>query len=239
MRPPLTEGRDIAATPSLRLGGAGSAGLQLAARAFAATQAPGGRARARSNWIEPLAGLAAGLALAFLAVSFGFDDALAALTAAAAVGLALLACIRFIARRGAPGAGAAAKGAGASERSRLLDGTLGAKEQFEVLQSANDAGDLQRLRECLTPAMFATAQEGWRTRGGAAQQTQVFGLEAQMVDAAHVAGDHVVSVRFTGRVRGKASEVPQDLDETWHFTRPRAGRNGWMLAGIQPAAPSS
>lgn len=237
MQPPLTEGRDAAATPSSRLGGAEGTGLQLAAPAFAATQAPGGNARSKSNFLEPLAGLAAGLAVAFFAVSLGFDDALAAMAAAAAIGLALLAGMRFLKRRGAPGAAAVTEGPGATDRSRLLGGTRSAMEQFEALQLANDEGDLQRLRECLTPAMFDAAQAGWRTRGGAVQQTQVFGLDAQVIDAANVAGEHVVSVRFTGRVRGQASEVPQDLDETWHFTKPRAGRSGWMLAGIQPAPP--
>jgi predicted lipid-binding transport protein (Tim44 family) len=125
--------------------------------------------------------------------------------------------------------------AGAADWSRLLGGPRNAKEQFEALQSANDSGDLQRLRECLTPAMFELAQERWRARGGAVQHTQVFGLEAQVVDVAGAAGDHVVSVRFTGRVRGQVGDVPQDLDETWHMTKPRKGRGGWVLAGIQQA----
>ncbi|MCG2592348.1 Tim44-like domain-containing protein [Ramlibacter sp. XY19] len=239
MQSPVTAGGDVATTPSSRLGGAEGTGLQLAAPALAAMQARGGAARARSKWVEPLAGLAAGLALASLAVSLGFDDALAAMAAAAATALALLAGIRFIVRRVAFGAAAMAEGPGAADSSRLSGGTRSAKEQFEALQLANDEGDLQRLRECLIPAMFDAAQAGWRTRRGAVQQTQVFGLEAQVVDAADLAGEHVVSVRFTGRVRGQASEVPQDLDETWHFTKPRASRSGWMLAGIQPAPPIS
>jgi predicted lipid-binding transport protein (Tim44 family) len=27
--------------------------------------------------------------------------------------------------------------------------------------------------------------------------------------------------------------VPEDLDETWHLTKPRAGLGGWVIAGIQ------
>jgi predicted lipid-binding transport protein (Tim44 family) len=61
----------------------------------------------------------------------------------------------------------------------------------------------------------------------------VFGLTAQVVNVVEEASQYVVSVRFTGSVRDEAGAVPEDLDEVWHLTKPRAGMGGWVIAGIQ------
>jgi predicted lipid-binding transport protein (Tim44 family) len=108
-----------------------------------------------------------------------------------------------------------------------------AKDQFMALQAANDARDLDRLRDYLSPEMFAAAQEEIAQRGNAPQQTAVFGLEAQVLDVAQEPDRYVVSVRFTGSVREQASAVPEDLDEVWHLVKPRSGFGGWVIAGIQ------
>lgn len=111
-----------------------------------------------------------------------------------------------------------------------------AKEQFMGLQKANDARDLDRLRDYLTPEMLELARADLDARGDMAQATEVFGLEAQVLDVAEEADRYVVSVRFTGSVRDQAGAVPEDLDEIWHLTKPRAGFGGWVIAGIQQSA---
>ncbi|HEX7890806.1 MAG TPA: TIM44-like domain-containing protein [Ramlibacter sp.] len=108
-----------------------------------------------------------------------------------------------------------------------------ARDQFMGLQSANDAADLQRLRDYVTPELFELAREEVQERGGATQQTEVFGLNAQVLDVAEEADRYVVSVRFTGSVRDQHGAVPEDLDETWHLVKPRTGFGGWLVAGIQ------
>jgi predicted lipid-binding transport protein (Tim44 family) len=108
-----------------------------------------------------------------------------------------------------------------------------AQDQFMALQSANDAGDLDRLRGYLTPEMFEAVKADIAARGNAPQQTQVFGLTAQVLNVVEEAAQYVVSVRFTGSVRDEAGAVPEDLDEVWHLTKPRAGMGGWVIAGIQ------
>lgn len=111
-----------------------------------------------------------------------------------------------------------------------------AKVQFMALQSANDAADLDRLRDYLTPEMFGVVSEEIRSRGDAKQATEVFGLEARVLAVAQEAGDYVVSVLFTGSVREQAGSVPEDLNEIWHLTKPQSGFGGWVVAGIQQAA---
>jgi predicted lipid-binding transport protein (Tim44 family) len=108
-----------------------------------------------------------------------------------------------------------------------------AQDQFMALQSANDAGDLDRLRSYLTPEMFEIVKAELAARGDAPQQTQVFGLTAQVVNVVEEGSQYVVSVRFTGSVRDEAGAVPEDLDEVWHLVKPRAGMGGWVIAGIQ------
>lgn len=108
-----------------------------------------------------------------------------------------------------------------------------AKAQFLALQAANDAADYDKLAAFLSPDMLEAVREEILERGGVAQETQVFGLEAQVLAVAEEATRYVVSVRFTGSVRTEAGVAPDDLDEVWHLTKPRAGQGGWVIAGIE------
>jgi predicted lipid-binding transport protein (Tim44 family) len=110
-----------------------------------------------------------------------------------------------------------------------------ARDQFMALQAANDARDLDRLRDYLTPEMLEVVRSEIAERGDAAQKTEVFGLTSQVVDVAEEADRYIVSVRFTGSIRDQAGAVPEDLAEVWHLTKPRAGFGGWVIAGIQQA----
>ena len=108
-----------------------------------------------------------------------------------------------------------------------------AKSQFLALQAANDARDLGRLRDYLTPEMLDIVRAEIAERGDAPQRTEVFGLEAQVLAVVEEDDRYVASVRFTGSVRDQHGAVPEDLDETWHLTKPRTGLGGWVIAGIQ------
>jgi len=113
-----------------------------------------------------------------------------------------------------------------------------AKNQFLALQAANDARDLGRLQEYLTPDMLEMVRAEIAERGDLPQQTEVFGLEAQVLAVAQEEGRHVASVRFTGSMRQQRGDVPEDLDEIWHLTKPLSGPGGWVIAGIQQSAGS-
>jgi len=108
-----------------------------------------------------------------------------------------------------------------------------AKDQFLALQSANDARDLQRLRDVLTPEMFEEVRGEVEARGDVPQKTEVFGLNAQVLEVVEEAERYIVSVRFTGSVREQDRADTEDLDEVWHLTKPRTGFGGWVVAGIQ------
>jgi predicted lipid-binding transport protein (Tim44 family) len=137
------------------------------------------------------------------------------------------------------GAAAAAAGSGVGHIPAGFDVAAferTARDQFTALQSANDARDLDRLRDYLSPEMFELVRAEIAERGDAQQQTEVFGLNAQVLDVADEADRYVVSVKFTGSVREQAGAVPEDLHEVWHLVKPKSGFGGWVIAGIQQGA---
>jgi predicted lipid-binding transport protein (Tim44 family) len=108
-----------------------------------------------------------------------------------------------------------------------------AKVQFIRLQAANDAGNLDDIREFTTPEMFAEIRVDMAERGDATQETEVVSVEARVLAVVDEAALHVVSVRFTGAIRESKGAVPEAFEETWHLVKPREGRGGWLLSGIQ------
>ncbi len=108
-----------------------------------------------------------------------------------------------------------------------------AKVDFIRLQAANDAGNLDDIREFTTPEMFAEIKLAIAERGDAAQQTDVVGIDARVTDVAEEVSRYIVSVRFVGSIREEKNAPPEPVDEIWHLVKPRDGKGGWLLAGIQ------
>jgi len=108
-----------------------------------------------------------------------------------------------------------------------------AKVNFIRLQAANDEGNLADLREFTTPGMYAELKLDIDARKGAPQKTEVIDLEAAIVDYAEEPERWVVSVRYSGRLYEDEGVVATTLDEVWHLVKPRDGKSGWLVAGIQ------
>ncbi len=112
-----------------------------------------------------------------------------------------------------------------------------AKTSFIRLQAANDAGDLDDIRDFTTPEMFAEISMQVRDRSGAPQKTEVVSVNASLVEAV-VEGDYAIaSVRFTGLIREAVNANPEPFDEVWHVRQDQRDRKAtWLLAGIQQVA---
>ena len=108
-----------------------------------------------------------------------------------------------------------------------------AKVNFIRLQAANDAGNLDDIREFTSPEMFAEIKMGIDERKGAKQTTDVAQLNAEVLDVAEEAGRYIVSVHFNGLIREEDGAAAQPFAEVWHMAKPRDGSRGWVLAGIQ------
>lgn len=108
-----------------------------------------------------------------------------------------------------------------------------AKVHFIRLQAANDAGNLDDIREFTTPEMFAELKMNIAERGSAAQETDVVNIDADVIEVVEEAARYVVSVRFTGLIREDKDGPVESIDEIWHLAKPRESKGGWLLAGIQ------
>ncbi len=111
-----------------------------------------------------------------------------------------------------------------------------AKMIFIRLQAANDAGDLEDLRQFSTPEMFAEFKLDLQDRKGATQKTDVEQLDAEVLDVVEEPGRQVVSVRFHGLIREDAAVPAAPFDEVWHLVKPTDGSREWTIAGIGQSA---
>ena len=109
----------------------------------------------------------------------------------------------------------------------------GAKMNFAKLQVANDLGRLDDIREFTTSDMFEELKRDIEDRGAASQQTDVQGLDAQLLEVATQGDQHWASVRFSGTLREAQGTAPVDFAEVWNLVKPANGSTGWLLAGIQ------
>ena len=107
-----------------------------------------------------------------------------------------------------------------------------AKMIFIRMQAANDAGDLNDLRQFATPEMFAAFRLDLQDRKDATQKTDVVQLDAEVLDVADEAARQIVSVRFHGLIREEANAPTTTFDEVWHLVRPKDGSHEWAIAGI-------
>lgn len=104
-----------------------------------------------------------------------------------------------------------------------------AKMNFLKLQAANDNGRLEDIREFTTDELFAELQKDV----GEKQQTEVAGLEADLLEFVTEGDRHWASVRFTGMVREAPRAQAEAFSEVWNLVKPADGSTGWLLAGIQ------
>lgn len=108
-----------------------------------------------------------------------------------------------------------------------------AKLNFIRLQAANDAGNLEDIREFVAPEMFAEIKLQLDERGKAVQQTDVVTLNAELLEVVSEAARHVASVRFHGMIREEAGAAAAPFDEVWNLSKSLDGNQGWVVAGIQ------
>ena len=115
--------------------------------------------------------------------------------------------------------------------------TEAAKRNFITLQDAWDRSDIPALRAMMTDGMLdeirAQLAERERSAAGQANKTEVVMLEAQLLGIEELADAHMASVEFSGMIREDPSAGPSPFREVWNMTKPKNGRGGWLVAGVQ------
>ena len=217
----------------------------------------------KRNWMGPIAGLAAGLGIAALLSHFGMGEGLSNILMIALLAMAAVFVVKLLFRRNAPptleplpyaGAGrpdmapvpqaatsefAAVAPAVAANAVPVPDGFDSegflrvAKLNFIRLQAANDARNMEDIREFVSPELYAEIKMQMDERGSAAQQTDVVTLNAELLEVATETNRHIASVHFSGMIREAAGAAATPFGEIWHLSKPTDGSKGWIIAGIQ------
>lgn len=112
-----------------------------------------------------------------------------------------------------------------------------AKSNFLLLQTAWDRADMDTLRSMMTDEMLGEISAQLREReqhaAGAPNFTEVQMLQAQLLGIEELGDDYMASVEFSGMIREDRHAGPSPFREVWNMTKPRDGRRGWLVAGVQ------
>lgn len=108
-----------------------------------------------------------------------------------------------------------------------------AKLNFLRMQSANDRGDFDAIRDVTTVEMFDALRRDITTRNAVRAQTDVTALNASLLEVVTEGDAYWASVRFYGSLREDDSPASKAFEEVWHLSKPVTGGAGWLLAGIQ------
>lgn len=224
----------------------------------APTAAPAPAAQPKRSWLGPIAGLAAGIGLAALASHFGFGAELANMMMIALLALAAVFVFKLLFRRkeqpvreplqyaGVGTTGGVppvqpefSSGSAVPTSTRIPEGFDSegflriAKLNFVRLQAANDARNLDDIREFVSPEMYAEIKLQFDERGNATQQTDVVTLKAELLEVVTEGHQHIASVHFSGMIREAAEAAASPFEEVWNLSKPVDGSRGWVIAGIQ------
>ena len=111
------------------------------------------------------------------------------------------------------------------------------KDNFVRLQAAWDRGDIPALRALMTDEMLAQIEaqlaEREAAQSGVPNVTEVVSLDAQLLGIEDLGREYMASVEFSGLIRENPAEGPAPFREVWNITRPKEGRGGWLVAGVQ------
>ena len=231
------------------------------APASPAPAAPTPAAQPKRSWLGPIAGLAAGIGLAALFSHFGMGAELANVMMIALLAMAAVFVFKLLFRRneqparepmqyagvGAPGAAAAqpefsSSAATPQPAARIpadfdSEGFLRiAKLNFVRLQAANNAKNIDDIREFVAPEIYAEIKLDMDARGNAPQQTDVVTLNAELLEVVTENQQHIASVRFNGMIRESANAAAAPFAEIWNLSKPVDGSRGWVVAGIEQIA---
>ena len=112
-----------------------------------------------------------------------------------------------------------------------------AKGNFVSLQAAWDKSDILALRAMMTDEMLSEIRSQLAERethtGGSANHTEVVMIEAQLLGIEDLGQDYMASVEFSGMIKEDPATGPSPFREVWNMTKPKDGRLGWLVAGVQ------
>lgn len=112
----------------------------------------------------------------------------------------------------------------------------GSREHYRTLQEAWNTNNLEKIREYVSPELFADLSQERATLTGD-QHTEVMFVDAELVRADHTSYHAQVSLKFSGRYRDSQEAIEQDIKEVWHLERDLTQENApWLIVGLEDEA---
>ena len=109
-----------------------------------------------------------------------------------------------------------------------------AKTSFIRLQAANDARDLNDIREYTTPEMYSEISMQISERGDELQKTEILAINAELLEVVTTDDQAIASVHFNGQLCEAPGTSSEAFDEIWHVQKNlKDPKSVWLLAGIQ------
>ena len=109
-----------------------------------------------------------------------------------------------------------------------------ARFAFIRLQAANDAKDVNDIRDFTTPEMYAELSLQIQERGEAPQKTEIVSLNVNVLEVVTEGQRAIASVRYSGEIREAVGAPTEAFEEVWHVSkRLDDAKSTWLLAGIQ------
>ena len=100
------------------------------------------------------------------------------------------------------------------------------------LQAAWDAGDIGKLRNMATDALFMELAQQIANRKGAPNHTEVLNLHCELLNVGDENGETVATLRFSGTAREDGAPTA-GFEDIWTLTKPSQAASGWLLAGVE------
>ncbi len=109
----------------------------------------------------------------------------------------------------------------------------GSRDHYRVIQGAWNHNELEKIREYVSPALFADLS-GERAKLEGEQHTEVMYVDAELVRADYDANMAQLSIQFSGRYKDSHEGVEEDITDVWHLERDLVTPNApWLIVGIQ------
>lgn len=109
----------------------------------------------------------------------------------------------------------------------------GALEHYRLVQQAWNEGNLDLIREYVSPAIYE-ALAAQRNRLMVPPQTEILDLEASIVHAAQNGLIREISILFRGRCKDELERSEDGIFDTWHLERDTSVADApWIVVGIE------
>lgn len=105
-----------------------------------------------------------------------------------------------------------------------------ARQSFNYVQAMNSSVNLKKIRSYFTPDMFAAIRSDVINNHGTAEFDD---LHNELIDSIEHDGMYIASVHFSGLVSEDLGSTQHPFSEVWHFVKPLASQQEWLIAGIQ------